>query len=74
MAEIQPCYERLLADGLLCATGDTFLAHLKLLCFKMLAGGAGIRPNLAQALRSPRRLASEIGFWTKNFAARLLRI
>jgi hypothetical protein len=74
MSEIQPCYERLLADGLLSATGDTFLANLKLLCFKMLAGGAAIRPNLAQAIRSPRQLATEIGFWAKNFASRLLRI
>jgi glycosyltransferase involved in cell wall biosynthesis len=74
MCEIQPCYERLLADGLLSATGDSFLAHLKLLCFKILTGGASLRPNLAQAIRSPHRLASELGFWTRNFTTRLLRI
>jgi hypothetical protein len=72
VADIQPCYERLLADGLLTAADDAYLAHLKLLCFKTVTGQwAG--PHLAHVGRSPHRLAAELGFWTANLTTRFCR-
>jgi len=59
MAEIQPCYERLLSDGLLPAPDDAFLAHLKLLCFKTLTGGKGAGRSVSRSkgvFQRPRTL------------------
>jgi glycosyltransferase involved in cell wall biosynthesis len=72
IADIQPCYERLLADGLLASADDAYLAHLKLLWFKTLTGHA-TRPHLVHVGRSPHRLAAELGFWTANLTARFCR-
>jgi glycosyltransferase involved in cell wall biosynthesis len=72
IADIQPCYERLLADGLLSAADDAYLAHLKLLCFKTMTRHR-VAPHLAHVGRSPHRLAAELGFWTANLTARLCR-
>jgi glycosyltransferase involved in cell wall biosynthesis len=72
VTDIQPCYERLLADGLLTSADDAYLAHLKLLCFKTVTGHrAG--PHLAHVGRSPHRLAAELGFWTANLTTRFCR-
>jgi len=67
---IQPCYEKLLADGLLSDAGDVLLAHLKLLWFKTLTRSEGAGAHLEHLFRSPRLLAAEIGFWMGNFCAR----
>jgi glycosyltransferase involved in cell wall biosynthesis len=72
MSEIQSCYEKLLADHLLHAADDVYLAHLKLLCFKTFAGGTDLGPHLRHVLASPRRLAAEGAFWSKNLSFRLL--
>jgi glycosyltransferase involved in cell wall biosynthesis len=72
-AEIPPCYEKLIADGLLTDTADLFLAHLKLLWFKTLTGGKGTRAHLEHVFASPRQFAAEFGFWTVSLAARWLR-
>lgn len=71
VADIQPCYEKLLADGLLPNPDDVFLAHLKLLWFKTLTHSRGIGPHLEHVLASPRLLAAETRFWMANFYARL---
>ena len=73
ISEIQSCYERLLTDHLLPAAADVFLAHLKLLCFKMLTGGTDRSRHLRDVLASPQRLAAEAGFWTRNLSSRFLR-
>jgi glycosyltransferase involved in cell wall biosynthesis len=70
LQEIQPCYERLLADGLLCVPEDAYLAHLKLLWFKGLTGREGRRRHLIHALHSPGLLARELAFWTANLLSR----
>lgn len=72
MREIQSCYEKLLASGVLPSRDHVFLAHLKLLCFKLASGGDP-RPHLAGLLGSPHRLASEAAFWTMNLTTRVLR-
>ena len=72
-SEIQPCYEKLLSDGLLPGPDDVFLAHLKLLWFKTLSGGRGIGRHLDHVVTSPRLLAAELRFWTANLVARLRR-
>jgi hypothetical protein len=71
VADIQPCYEKLLADGLLPNPDDVFLAHLKLLWFKTLTHSRGIGPHFEHVLASPRLLAAETRFWMANFYARL---
>jgi glycosyltransferase involved in cell wall biosynthesis len=71
ISEIQPCYERLLDQGLLLAPDDAFLAHLKLLWFKTLTGGKGAGQHLKQVIGSPRLLAAELRFWTANLGPRL---
>ena len=73
VSEIQPCYERLLCEGLLAAPDDVFLAHLKLLWFKTLTGGKGAGRHLQQVVASPRLLAAELRFWTANLSSRLGR-
>ena len=73
LSEIQPCYERLLCEGLLAASDDVFLAHLKLLWFKTLTGGKGAGRHLQQVVASPRLLAAELRFWTANLVSRLGR-
>jgi glycosyltransferase involved in cell wall biosynthesis len=73
VSEIQPCYERLLSQGLLAAPDDVFLAHLKLLWFKALTGGKGVGRHLQQVVASPRLFAAELRFWTANLVARLCR-
>jgi glycosyltransferase involved in cell wall biosynthesis len=73
LSEIQPCYERLLCEGLLAASDDVFLAHLKLLWFKTLTGGKGAGRHLQQVVASPRLLAAELRFWTANLSSRLGR-
>jgi glycosyltransferase involved in cell wall biosynthesis len=73
LSEIQPCYERLLSEGLLAAPDDVFLAHLKLLWFKTLTGGKGAGRHLQHVVASPRLFAAELRFWTANLAARLRR-
>lgn len=72
VVDIQPCYERLLADGLLAAADDAYLAHLKLLCFKTMTRHR-VGPHLAHVSRSPHRLAAELGFWTANLTTRFCR-
>jgi glycosyltransferase involved in cell wall biosynthesis len=72
VVDIQPCYERLLADGLLAAADDAYLAHLKLLCFKTMTRHR-VGPHLAHVSRAPHRLAAELGFWTANLTARFCR-
>ena len=73
LSEIQPCYERLLSEGLLAAPDDVFLAHLKLLWFKTLTGGKGAGRHLQHVLASPRLFVAELRFWTANLASRLRR-
>jgi glycosyltransferase involved in cell wall biosynthesis len=73
MSEIQTCYETLLAAPLLPGADDVFLAHLKLLCFKMLTGGTDRSRHLRHVLASPRRLAAEADFWTRNLSGRFVR-
>jgi glycosyltransferase involved in cell wall biosynthesis len=72
ISEIQPCYQRLLSQGLLSEADDAFLAHLKLLWFKTLTGGKGAGPHFKHVLASPRLFAAELRFWTVNLATRLL--
>lgn len=67
---IQPCYRRLLADGLLAAPDDVYLAHLKLLWFGMASGGRGVAAHAYHVAASPRRLVDELGFWSANLLAR----
>ena len=71
LSEIQPCYERLLSEGLLTAPDDVFLAHLKLLWFKTLTGGKGAGRHLQHVLASPHLFAAELRFWSANLAARI---
>ena len=71
VSDIQPCYERLLADGLLPNPDDVFLAHLKLLWFKTLTRSKGTGPHFEHVFKSPRLLAGETRFWVANFLARL---
>jgi glycosyltransferase involved in cell wall biosynthesis len=68
--EIQACYERLLADGLLTAPDDAFLAHLKLLWFKTLSHRPGRARHLAHILAAPDQLLRETIFWLGNLRAR----
>jgi glycosyltransferase involved in cell wall biosynthesis len=70
---IQPCYRRLLADRLLAAPDDVYLAHLKLLWFGMMTGGRGIIPHAFHVAASPNRLADELGFWSANLLSRWTR-
>jgi len=72
--EIQACYERLLADDLLRAPEDAYLAHLKLLWFKLATGRWGWGENLAHVLRSPRLFLRELVFWMRNLGARTLAV
>jgi glycosyltransferase involved in cell wall biosynthesis len=73
IAEIQPCYEKLIGDGLLTDAADLFLAHLKLLWFKTLTGGKEARSHLEYVAASPRQFANEFCFWTASWATRLWR-
>lgn len=68
--EIQACYERLLADGLLTAPDDAFLAHLKLFWFKGVTRRPGRLRHAISILTSPRLLLRELAFWTWNLRAR----
>jgi glycosyltransferase involved in cell wall biosynthesis len=68
--EIQACYEKLLADGLLLAPEDAYLAHLKLLWFRLLTGRPGWWNNLVQVMRSPGLFGRELVFWVRNLGAR----
>lgn len=68
--EIQPCYERLLSDGLLTAHDDAFLAHLKLLWFKALTCRPGGRRHLRHVLQAPHLLRQELMFWASNALGR----
>jgi len=70
MWEIQGCYEKLLADGLLSSPEDAYLAHLKLLWFKLLTRRSGRRRHLAYVLRSPALFARELKFWAANACSR----
>ena len=70
---IQPCYRRLLADGLLAEPDDIYLAHLKLLWFGLLSGGRGVSPHACHVAASPRRLVRELGFWSANLLSRWTR-
>ena len=70
MVEIQACYERLLADDLLPAPDDVFLAHLKLLWFKSRTRQPGRWSHVAHVAGSPTLLAREVGFWAANLRAR----
>ena len=72
IAEIQICYERLLADGLLVDADDAYLAHFKLLLFKSLSGGKGAGRHLKHVMASPRLLAAELRLWTTNLVTRLV--
>jgi len=69
--EIQPCYEKLLAEGLLSFPEDVLLAHLKLLLFKALTRDGGVATHLKHVLASPRLLAGELRFWLENLVSRL---
>ena len=71
--EIQPCYERLLAEGLLTDRDDAYLAHLKLAWFKVLTGRPGRLHHLAQLLRRPDLALRELGFWSGNLWRRPLK-
>jgi hypothetical protein len=66
VSEIQLCYERLLADGLLTSPDDAFLAHLKLLWFKVLTCRPEGWRHLRPVLGSPGLLRRELVFWTAN--------
>ncbi len=68
--EIQACYEQLLADGLLEAADDAFLAHLKLLWFKCLTLRPGRLRHLHHVVASPELLARELMFWAGNLGRR----
>jgi len=72
IAEIQICYERLLADGLLADPDDAYLAHFKLLLFKALSGGKGAGRHLKYVMASPHLLAAELRLWTTNLVTRLV--
>jgi glycosyltransferase involved in cell wall biosynthesis len=72
--EIQACYEKLLADGLLRAPEDAYLAHLKLLWFRLLTGRSGWWNNLSQVLRAPVLFGRELVFWVGNLGARTLPV
>jgi len=72
--EIQPCYERLLAEGLLAVPEDIYLAHFKLLLFKLLTREGSVSPHVRHVLGSPRLFAREVRFWTGNLAARLRQL
>jgi len=67
--EIQACYSTLLADSLLTAPDDVFLAHLKLAWFQVSTGRGGWR-HLFHVVLSPRHLASETAFWLANLLRR----
>ena len=69
--EIQPCYEKLLADHLLTDPEDRFLAHLKLLLFKLLTGKGGAAAHVERVICSPRLLVHELRFWLGNLQMRL---
>jgi glycosyltransferase involved in cell wall biosynthesis len=73
IAEIQPCYEKLIGDGLLTDAADLFLAHLKLLWFKTLTGRKGARFHLEHVAASPRQFANEFCFWSASWVTRLWR-
>jgi glycosyltransferase involved in cell wall biosynthesis len=68
--EIQGCYEDLIATGLLRDPDDVFLAHLKLLVFKLASRRRGWAPNLWHVLSAPGPLAREFAFWFANLKSR----
>jgi glycosyltransferase involved in cell wall biosynthesis len=68
--EIQGCYESLIATDLLLAPDDVFLAHLKLLMFKLASRQRGWAPNLRYVLSAPNSLAHEVAFWFANLKSR----
>lgn len=67
--EIQACYEALLAEGLLRAREDAFLAHLKLLWFRA-ATGVRFGEHLRAVASSPDLLVREVAFWAANLRSR----
>lgn len=69
-AEIQPCYELLLADRLLTDDDDVFLAHLKLFLFKGLGLDHSSWRHGLHLVARPRQLAAEGWFWLANLWAR----
>jgi len=68
--DIQSCYEMLLADNLLTAPADAFLAHLKLFWFKTLTAKWDCLAHAGHLCASPRLLARETRFWLANLSAR----
>jgi glycosyltransferase involved in cell wall biosynthesis len=68
--EIQPCYESLIASGLLRDPRDRYLVDLKLCWFKMVTRRRGSQNHLRRIVVAPSLLARELGFWMSNFRRR----
>jgi glycosyltransferase involved in cell wall biosynthesis len=68
--EIQPCYESVIANGLLRDPRDRYLVHLKLFWFKMVTRRRGWSPHLWRIVIAPGLLARELAFWLSNYRTR----
>jgi glycosyltransferase involved in cell wall biosynthesis len=68
--EIQSCYEALLAGGILRARDDAFLAHLKLLWFRVATRRRDWGSHLGAVASAPDLLFREIAFWAANLRSR----
>lgn len=68
--KIQPCYESLIASGLLRDPRDIYLVDLKLCWFKTVTRRRGWQHHLSRIVVAPGLLARELGFWMSNFKTR----
>ena len=68
--EIQPCYEALIANGLIRDARDRYLVHMKLCWFKMMTRRRGWLPHLWRILAAPGVFVRELSFWMSNLRAR----